>query len=139
MPEEMLCLAHHGVKGQKWGVRRYQNPDGTLTDAGRKKYTKKATKFERKAKIQEGRAAYYDDVRRSAKYVGGVSWGTVVGLTMSMGGLPVSAIGVGTSLGYMGGKALSDTAYKAAMRHANKLAKKKYAKAAEYRKMLENG
>lgn len=31
-------LAHHGIKGQKWGVRRYQNEDGTLTDAGKKRY-----------------------------------------------------------------------------------------------------
>lgn len=31
-------LAHHGVKGQKWGVRRYQNEDGTLTDLGKSKY-----------------------------------------------------------------------------------------------------
>lgn len=31
-------LAHHGIKGQKWGIRRYQNSDGSLTDAGKKRY-----------------------------------------------------------------------------------------------------
>lgn len=31
-------LYHWGIKGQKWGVRRYQNPDGTLTEAGRARY-----------------------------------------------------------------------------------------------------
>ena len=30
-------LYHHGVKGQRWGVRRFQNPDGTLTNAGKKR------------------------------------------------------------------------------------------------------
>lgn len=32
-------IQHHGIKGMKWGIRRYRNEDGTLTDAGKKRYS----------------------------------------------------------------------------------------------------
>lgn len=35
--ENYLC--HHGIKGQKWGIRRYQNPDGTYTEEGKERYS----------------------------------------------------------------------------------------------------
>lgn len=31
-------LEHHGIKGQRWYIRRYQNEDGTLTEEGKKRY-----------------------------------------------------------------------------------------------------
>jgi len=37
-------LYHHGIKGQKWGVRRFQNPDGTLTAAGKRRNIVEARK-----------------------------------------------------------------------------------------------
>lgn len=37
-------LYHHGVKGQKWGVRRFQNADGSLTAAGKRREAKNSVK-----------------------------------------------------------------------------------------------
>ena len=84
-------LAHHGIKGMKWGVRRYQNPDGTLTEAGKKRYIrspdhlgyqplrgkkgddvqqyigKHTIRMERKARKAEEKAKMYGDREDTAK------------------------------------------------------------------------
>lgn len=60
-----LYLAHHGIKGMKWGVRRYQNPDGSLTSAGRLRYDVDGTRLTRAASKHMRKAAkyqqYYDE------------------------------------------------------------------------------
>lgn len=40
-------LAHHGILGQRWGVRRFQNKDGTYTSAGKKRYSDKDSNKEK--------------------------------------------------------------------------------------------
>lgn len=46
-------LTHHGIKGMKWGVRRFQNKDGSLTNAGKKRRKFTDTKFGSKYKLHD--------------------------------------------------------------------------------------
>lgn len=48
-------LWHYGIKGMRWGVRRYENEDGSLTPAGKKRYTDDKNKEYRK-KLRKERA-----------------------------------------------------------------------------------
>ncbi len=48
-------IQHYGIKGMKWGVRRYQNKDGTLTAEGKKR---EAAKDANRAEIQDRKEAY---------------------------------------------------------------------------------
>lgn len=92
--ESGLYLQHHGIKGQKWGVRNYQNPDGTLTAAGRARYgvgqggskhmarmynrqMRKLNKLRSRADIEQQRAnaEKYDKRAKKAFKVGNVAAG----------------------------------------------------------------
>ena len=53
---EENTLSHHGIKGQKWGVRRFQNSDGSLTPAGEKRYGTKEERMRAREKSKEDRA-----------------------------------------------------------------------------------
>lgn len=65
-------LYHHGIKGQHWGIRRYQNYDGSLTQKGMKRYNASLEKYndandkykETKKAYKEGKATKADVVNR---------------------------------------------------------------------------
>lgn len=91
-------FAHHGIKGQKWGIRRYQNEDGTLTELGKKRYNKITEKY----KNDKGEFSARKSTKASAATaLGGAATGfglTLAGLPMV--GLPVAAAsGVAASIG----------------------------------------
>lgn len=81
-------LAHHGVKGQKWGERRYQEPDGTRTPAGEKKHresTRRSRRLEKRFnKMKEG-------ISKAAVGAAGLA-GTAA---IAYGGVQLARIGLG--------------------------------------------
>lgn len=54
-------LYHHGIKGMKWGVRRYQNPDGSYTSAGRLRYGIKSAADKVKTNVKDAYERVYND------------------------------------------------------------------------------
>lgn len=59
-------LYHYGKKGMKWGVRRYQNEDGSLTDVGRKRYARDAREKEFN-KYDESIGKYYKQSKKNGR------------------------------------------------------------------------
>lgn len=62
-------LQHHGTKGMRWGIRRYQNPDGTLTAAGKKRYNKEVEKLKaEEAKVKAAEKVASNKAKTQAKF-----------------------------------------------------------------------
>lgn len=55
-----LYLAHHGIKGMKWGVRRFRNEDGSLTEAGKKRHESGANKSDLPS-LKDRAVSFYKD------------------------------------------------------------------------------
>lgn len=60
-------LMHYGVKGMKWGVRRYQNSDGTLTAKGKKRLANNERYREKLANKAAKRSKYYETEAKEAE------------------------------------------------------------------------
>lgn len=52
-------LEHFGIKGQKWGIRRYENEDGTLMEAGKERYSRQQHKLAKKDAKEYARAKMF--------------------------------------------------------------------------------
>ena len=59
-------LYHHGTKGMKWGVRRYRNKDGSLTEAGEKRYARDARE-QGYGNYDEKTGIYYKTTKKSGR------------------------------------------------------------------------
>lgn len=57
-------LYHHGIKGQKWGIRRFQNEDGSLTEEGRKRYAKYVRLATTSEEIQKKREEVFAEAEK---------------------------------------------------------------------------
>jgi len=68
-------LTHHGILGQKWGIRRFQNKDGSLTSAGKKRYG--VGQSENKASAEESQFHLSDKQKKMLK-VGAIAAGTAL-------------------------------------------------------------
>lgn len=67
-------LHHYGIKGQKWGVRRFQNEDGTLTPEGKERYSNSDTVYEAERMYLKTQARKQAKTTNGKKYISRKRW-----------------------------------------------------------------
>lgn len=80
-------LAHYGITGMKWGLRRYQNADGSLTDEGKLRYYGRKDKdFDVTKDVMtiEGLQRYTDDFKSGLKFENAGNFGKMEGQTVDV-------------------------------------------------------
>lgn len=88
-------IAHHGILGMKWGIRRFQNKDGSLTSAGRKRYG-----------VGEGEESSDTGLGAGARNGSGGKKGIGVPIALGVGAAAASGIVSGTRAGLGKGEAV---------------------------------
>lgn len=68
-------LAHYGISGMRWGMRRFQNEDGTLTEAGKKRYNKYSERADNAASSAKEMSYWRKQTEKAGKR-GGEAWRT---------------------------------------------------------------
>jgi len=117
---EIHELYHHGIKGQRWGIRRFQNEDGTLTAEGKQRYgTVERMNYERNK-----------DAKARGRAIGAVAGSTALAAKalfsfddplVAIAATPFAAIGgavLGASIGNIGGSVINKANTK---RYKNKI------------------
>jgi hypothetical protein len=127
-------LEHHGIKGQRWGVRSFQNADGSLTDKGRKHYQKKLALEERKLTAANAARGQYERVRTPMS----VGMGILGAVAGAMVGVPAGPAGIAAGAAIVSSIAASSNyaAYTVAGIVAGQGAKRNMKKIAKYKEAL---
>lgn len=131
-------LSHHGIKGQRWGVRKFQNADGSLTDKGRKHYEKALAKEKRK---QASSDAIRGTLERQhpfavtgAAVLGAVAAGMSIAAT---GGASVAMIAAGSAISAAVSSGLTHASYSASEAWEGRGTRMRSKKIAKYENMLK--
>ena len=131
-------LAHHGVKGQRWGVRRFQNEDGSLTDKGRKHYEKALAKEKRKQASSDAIRGTLERQHPFAVTGSAIAGAIAAGMSIAAtGGASVAVIAAGSAISAAVSAGLTHATYSVSEAWEGRGTRIRKKKIAKYEKMLK--